>query len=112
MDILMQLGFKRSEALVLVALEEGCRKAKEIVSKYGIRQADVSEALRSLIKKGFVKEVGKLKEHKVGRPVKLYSLTSDLNAIIKKRIEEKKEELEREILKLEKLKQRLNSCTS
>jgi len=75
----MQLGFKKNEALVLVALEEGCKKAKEIVSKYGIRQTDVSEALRSLIKRGFVREVGKLKEHKVGRPVKLYSLTSDLN---------------------------------
>jgi len=100
----MQLGFKKNEALVLVALEEGCKKAKEIVSKYGIRQTDVSEALRSLIKKGFVREVGKLKEHKVGRPVKLYSLTSDLNMLIEKRIEEKKKELERELLKLEKLK--------
>ena len=104
-DILMQLGFKKNEALVLIALEEGCKKAKEIVSNYGIRQTDVSEALRSLIRKGFVKEVGKLKEHKVGRPVKLYSLTSDLNKLIEKRIEEKRKELERELLKLEKLKQ-------
>lgn len=101
----MQLGFKKNEALVLIALGEGCKKAKEIVSKYGIRQTDVSEALRSLIRKGFVKEVGKLKEHKVGRPVKLYSLTSDLNKLIEKRIEEKRKELERELLKLEKLKQ-------
>ena len=104
-DVLMQLGFKKNEALVLIALEEGCKKAKEIVSKYGIRQTDVSEALRSLIRRGFVKEVGKLKEHKVGRPVKVYSLTSDLNTLIKKRIEEKQEELERELLELEKLKQ-------
>ncbi len=74
-DMLQTLGLPRTEATAIVCLKD-CSELRslhiEIVS--GLRQPEVSVAMRPLKEKGWVDERSEKKSKGKGRPVKYYQL--------------------------------------
>jgi len=74
-DMLQTLGLPRTEATAIVCLKD-CNELRslhiEIVS--GLRQPEVSVAMRPLKEKGWVDERSEKKNKGKGRPVKYYQL--------------------------------------
>ncbi|MCQ1536110.1 transcriptional regulator [Methanosarcina sp. KYL-1] len=74
-DMLQSLGLPRTEATAIVCLKD-CRELRslhiELVS--GLRQPEVSVAMRPLRDRGWVDERSEKKSKGKGRPVKYYQL--------------------------------------
>ena len=82
-DKLQTLGLPRTEATAIVCLKD-CRELRslhiELVS--GLRQPEVSVAMRPLRNRGWVDERSEKKNKGKGRPVKYYQLTVPFPQII------------------------------
>ncbi len=82
-DMLQSLGLPRTEATAIVCLKD-CRELRslhiELVS--GLRQPEVSVAMRPLRDKGWVDERSEKKNKGKGRPVKYYQLTVPFPQIV------------------------------
>jgi len=82
-DMLQSLGLPRTEATAIVCLKD-CRELRslhiELVS--GLRQPEVSVAMRPLRDRGWVDERSEKKNKGKGRPVKYYQLTVPFPQII------------------------------
>ena len=91
-DMLQSLGLPRTEATAIVCLKD-CRELRslhiELVS--GLRQPEVSVAMRPLRDRGWVDERSEKKNKGKGRPVKYYQLIVPFPQIV--------EVLENEFLK-------------
>lgn len=80
--IMRVMGLKSNEARVLVFLMRGTDvTSRDIERDTDLRQPEVSIAITSLMKKGWVKISNLLTENK-GRPVKVYSLVAPADDII------------------------------
>ena len=83
-DMLQSLGLPRTEATAIVCLKD-CKELRslhiELVS--GLRQPEVSVAMRPLRDRGWVNERSEKKNKGKGRPVKYYQLTLPFPEIIK-----------------------------
>ena len=83
-DMLQSLGLPRTEATAIVCLKD-CRELRslhiELVS--GLRQPEVSVAMRPLRDRGWVDERSEKKNKGKGRPVKYYQLTVPFPQIVK-----------------------------
>ena len=79
--IFADLGMPKNLAktLLYISKTEECRSA-EIEHQANLRQPEVSVAMHELQKKGWINKRD-LKKKGKGRPVHLYSLTSDINKI-------------------------------
>ena len=82
-DMLQTLGLPRTEATAIVCLKV-CNELRslhiEIVS--GLRQPEVSVAMRPLKERGWVDERSEKKSKGKGRPVKYYQLTVPFPEIV------------------------------
>jgi predicted transcriptional regulator len=83
-DMLQGLALPRTEATVIVCLKD----YKELKSQHielisGLRQPEISIAMRPLKEKGWVDERSEKKNKGKGRPVKYYQLTVPFLQIIK-----------------------------
>jgi len=92
--IFAELGMPRNLAktLMYISKTEECRSA-EIEHQANLRQPEVSVAMQELQNRGWINKRD-LKKKGKGRPVHLYSLTSNLNTIIKNFEQEKIKEIE------------------
>ena len=83
-DMLQGLALPRTEATTIVCLKD-CKELKsqhiELIS--GLRQPEVSVAMRPLKERGWVDEQSEKKNKGKGRPVKYYQLTVPFLQIIK-----------------------------
>ncbi|RXA18479.1 transcriptional regulator [Methanosarcina sp. MSH10X1] len=83
-DMLQSLGLPRTEATAIVCLKD-CRELRslhiELVS--GLRQPEVSVAMRPLRDRGWVDERSEKKNKGKGRPVKYYQLTVPFPEIVR-----------------------------
>ncbi len=80
--IMRIMGLKSNEARVLVFLMRGAEvTSRDIERNTDLRQPEVSIAITSLMKKGWVQISSLLTENK-GRPVKVYSLVYPPDEII------------------------------
>lgn len=83
-DMLQSLGLPRTEATAIVCLKD-CSELRslhiELVS--GLRQPEVSVAMRPLRDRGWVDERSEKKNKGKGRPVKYYQLTVPFPQIVK-----------------------------
>jgi predicted transcriptional regulator len=82
-DMLQSLGLPRTEATAIVCLKD-CNELRslhiELLS--GLRQPEVSVAMRPLKDRGWVDERSEKKNKGKGRPVKYYQLTVPFKEII------------------------------
>lgn len=82
-DMLQSLGLPRTEATAIVCLKD-CRELRslhiELVS--GLRQPEVSVAMRPLRDRGWVDERSEKKSKGKGRPVKYYQLITPFPQIV------------------------------
>lgn len=82
-DMLQSLGLPRTEATAIVCLKD-CKELRslhiELVS--GLRQPEVSVAMRPLRDRGWVDERSEKKNKGKGRPVKYYQLTVPFPKIV------------------------------
>jgi len=82
-DMLQSLGLPRTEATAIVCLKD-CKELRslhiELVS--GLRQPEVSVAMRPLRDRGWVDERSEKKNKGKGRPVKYYQLTVPFPSIV------------------------------
>ena len=82
-DMLQSLGLPRTEATAIVCLKD-CMELRslhiELVS--GLRQPEVSVAMRPLRDRGWVDERSEKKNKGKGRPVKYYQLTVPFPQIV------------------------------
>lgn len=82
-DMLQSLGLPRTEATAIVCLKD-CRELRslhiELVS--GLRQPEVSVAMRPLKNRDWVDERPEKKNKGKGRPVKYYQLTVPFTQIV------------------------------
>ena len=80
--ILSNVGLKSNEARVLVVLFKGCDlTSREIERLVDLRQPEVSIAINQLISRKWA-YISKLITEKKGRPVKVYSLSISIDAIL------------------------------
>jgi len=88
-DMLQTLGLPRTEATAIVCLKD-CNELRslhiEIVS--GLRQPEVSVAMRPLKERGWVDERSEKKSKGKGRPVKYYQLVVPFPKIVERLEEE------------------------
>jgi len=92
--VFTELGMPRNLAKTLMYISgvEECRST-EIERNANLRQPEVSVAIQELQRRGWVSKRD-LKKKGKGRPVHLYSLSNDLNDIIKNFEREKLKEIE------------------
>ncbi|AKB12279.1 Predicted transcriptional regulator [Methanosarcina thermophila] len=83
-DMLQSLGLPRTEATALVCLKD-CKELRSLHIEHvsGLRQPEVSVAMRPLRERGWVNERSEKKNKGKGRPVKYYQLTVPFTEIIK-----------------------------
>ena len=83
-DMLQGLGLARTEATAIVCLKD-CKgiKSQHIELISGLRQPEVSVAMRPLKERGWVDEQSEKKNKGKGRPIKYYQLTVPFLQIIK-----------------------------
>ena len=82
-DKLQSLGLPRTEATAIVCLKD-CRELRSLHIKLvsGLRQPEVSVAMRPLKDRGWVDERSEKKNKGKGRPVKYYQLTVQFPQIV------------------------------
>ncbi|MHC1624774.1 MAG: transcriptional regulator protein [Methermicoccaceae archaeon] len=104
-QILMQLGLKRTVACVLGYIRtEGEATSRDLELGAMLRQPEVSLAMRELKESGWIKETDKNKPGK-GRPYKVYTLEVSLKKIIEELEEQKRLETEQTMKNIQKLKE-------
>lgn len=83
-DMLQSLGLPRTEATALVCLKD-CKELRSLHIEHvsGLKQPEVSVAMRPLRERGWVNERSEKKNKGKGRPVKYYQLTVPFTEIIK-----------------------------
>ena len=107
-EILINLGLNKQVASTLVYLSKaGKAISKEIEAGAGLRQPEVSVAIKEMKELGWVKETDVKKKGK-GRPMKVYELNVEFREIVKQIIEKKRQELEEEKRKIDELEKMLN----
>lgn len=82
-DMLQSLGLPRTESTSLVCLKD-CKELRSLHIEFvsGLRQPEVSVAMRPLKEKGWVQERSEKKSKGKGRPVKYYQLIVPFQTII------------------------------
>lgn len=83
-DMLQSLGLPRTEATAIVCLKD-CRELRSLHIELasGLRQPEVSVAMRPLRDRGWVDERSEKKNKGKGRPVKYYQLTVPFPQIVR-----------------------------
>lgn len=103
-EILIQLGLPKNVAKTLAYLKyHDEAMAIDIEFNAELRQPEVSVAIQYLLKKGWIKRKNVKKEGK-GRPVRLYKLAKPFEDIIKEIENEKKDNITKIEMLMEKLK--------
>ena len=103
-DLLTAMGLRKQEAEVLVGVFRGLRFSKDIERAFDLRQPEASEILRSLVRRGWIKEeIYRDGRAKRGRPLKKYDLAVDFKRLCMKLIERKRKELKQIQEKIERL---------
>lgn len=103
-NLLVNIGLKRNMAKALVYLANvNDAISRRIEIGAGLRQPEVSIAMRELREKGWIEEWEKKKEGK-GRPLKCYKLAIRLNDIIDFLEEEKQHEAKQDEERIERLR--------
>ncbi len=93
-SLLIETGLNRSIAKIVVFLSRaGEAVSRDIEKAAGLRQPEVSLAMKDLKEWGWIKE-RELKRTGKGRPMKSYKLTIDLKDIVAELIEKKRREVE------------------
>ncbi len=93
-SLLIETGLNRSVAKIVVFLSRaGEAVSRDIEKAAGLRQPEVSLAMKDLKEWGWIKE-RELKRTGKGRPMKSYKLTIDLKDIVAELIEKKRREVE------------------
>jgi predicted transcriptional regulator len=105
-DMLQSLGLPRTEATAIVCLKD-CRELRslhiELVS--GLRQPEVSVAMRPLKDRGWVDERPEKKNKGKGRPVKYYQLTVPFPQIVQVLEDEFLEDNNEKVMALRRLRE-------
>jgi predicted transcriptional regulator len=105
-DMLQSLGLPRTEATAIVCLKD-CSELRslhiELVS--GLRQPEVSVAMRPLRDRGWVDERSEKKNKGKGRPVKYYQLTVPFPQIVEVLEEEYLKDNKEKIIALKRLRE-------
>lgn len=103
-DALVSLGMRRNVAMILAYFQStNTATALEIEKSAGLRQPEVSTAMRQLKERGWIDEHEEKKLAK-GRPYKVYSLKVMFNDIIAQLEEQQKETIYASQKKIEQLK--------
>jgi predicted transcriptional regulator len=97
---MVRQGAKLNVAKVVILLE-GIREATaaEIERRSGLRQSDVSVAMKYLIERGLIR-IHKGSSAGTGRPVKIYRLAKPLPEIVDHIRQEKNERMNRQLVRL------------
>jgi predicted transcriptional regulator len=104
-ELLHNLGIQRNVALVITYLAiAGESKSREIERGTGLRQPEVSIAMRELRHENWINE-GEVKAEGKGRPSKVYSLRTSIDDIIGFIEEERRKESAEAMESIQKLKQ-------
>jgi predicted transcriptional regulator len=102
--LLERLGIDDREASVIGYLaEHGDGRSSELEDTCNLRQPEVSQATKALRQRGWV-EVDHEKTPGKGRPVNVYELSLPLADIVKEVEAERREEINRQLARLERLK--------
>jgi len=102
---LQAVGVKRNVATIIVYLKDlDEATSRDIEKGSGLRQPEVSIAMRPLRQKGWIAE-REVKGSGKGRPTRLYKLTMSIDEIIGHYEEEKRSESSRAMQFIEKLKE-------
>ena len=103
-DLLIAIGTRRNIANVLVFLANvPSATSRDIERGTDLRQPEVSLAMSFLIEKGWIRNSERKSENK-GRPVKIYTLSGSLNAILDTIEQEQKERAQKNLAALKKLR--------
>jgi len=103
-ELLSGIGLKRNMARVLVYLAQSTEAtSREIERGTDLRQPEVSIVMRDLKERGWV-ESRESKTESKGRPVKIYTLSLDLNGILTQLENEKQREMQDHIRKIGRLR--------
>lgn len=103
-DALVSLGMSRNVAMILAYFQStNTATALEIEKSAGLRQPEVSIAMRQLKERGWIDEHEEKKTGK-GRPYKVYSLKVGFNDIIAQLEEQQEETIYASQKKIEQLK--------
>ncbi|HHV25077.1 MAG: transcriptional regulator [Methanosarcina sp.] len=105
-DMLQSLGLPRTEATAIVCLKD-CSELRSLHIEHlsGLRQPEVSVAMRPLRERGWVDERSEKKSKGKGRPVKYYQLTVPFTEIVKVLEEKYLEENNEKINALKRLRE-------
>lgn len=92
-----EIGIDEKQIRVLNALKDGAKNGPEIEKLTGLRQPEVSRAVKELRTAGYVKLLRGEKRFKQGAPCKIWTLTKPYNEIIKDLVGRKLVELDRKL---------------
>jgi Predicted transcriptional regulator len=103
-DLLVMLGMKKNSAAILVYLSNVPKAAShEIERGTGLRQPEVSVAIRFLTDRGWVKSYEDHAE-KSGRPAKIFMLSKPVSEILEDFGDAKKQETANALARVKKLR--------
>jgi|WetSurMetagenome_2_1015567.scaffolds.fasta_scaffold444988_2 predicted transcriptional regulator len=103
-ELLVAIGIRRNVSLVLVFLANTPEAtSRDIERGTDLRQPEVSVAMNSLIEKKWIRSAEDRSAHK-GRPVKVYSLSRSVSAIMDIIEKEQKEKAKKKLAALQKLR--------
>ena len=110
-DMLQGLALPRTEATAIVCLKD-CKelKSQHIGLISGLRQPEISVAMRPLKERGWVDERSEKKNKGKGRPVKYYQLTVPFIKIIKTLEEEFLKNNKEKVIALRRLRELKPYC--
>jgi predicted transcriptional regulator len=94
---LKEVGIDEKQLKILHALRDGPLSGPDIEKMTGLRQPEVSRALRELRVKGFVRLLRGEKRFKRGAPCKVWTLTRDYKEILREIVSRKLVELDKKL---------------
>ena len=104
-EALEVVGVKRNVATIIVYLKDLDEATSRGIEKgSGLRQPEVSIAMRTLREKGWIAE-REVKHGGKGRPTRLYKLTTSIEELVRYYEEEKRNESSRAMQSIQKLKE-------
>jgi len=107
-DLLTEIGLKRNVAKVLVYLASSPEAtSRDIERGTDLRQPEVSIAMRTLKESGWIQSRESKAESK-GRPVKIYSLSKQINEIMDTIEENKRKEVENQLRLIREVREHLS----
>ena len=108
-DLLTEIGLKRNVAKVLVYLASSPEAtSRDIERGTDLRQPEVSIAMRTLKESGWIQSRESKAESK-GRPVKIYSLSKQINEIMDTIEENKRKEVENQLRLIREVREHLST---